>query len=289
MSARLSIAQPCSFTGLGLFSGTPATVVVHPASSPDGFVFSRRGKRIPALVDHVSRDAAHTCVPAAIPGRNTTLASSDTSVATIEHLLSALAGLGITDALIEVDGPEIPILDGSALPFVEALRSAGTRTLDAPLDPLVLNLPVQALDATGGQIVAMPRPSPGFSITYELNYGPNAPIRFQSARWMGEPEKYVAEIAPARTFCLKREAEAMKNLGLFSHITTKDMVVVGDDGKPIDNDWRFSDEPARHKLLDLIGDLALLGRPIQGDIIANRSGHALTHAFVKQLRSGGGV
>lgn len=289
MPMRQTVADRTTFSGLGLFSATPAKVTVHPASSATGIVFSRQGQLIPALVEHVSCEAAHTCVPAAIPGRNTTIALNSVGVATIEHLMSALTGLGITDAIIEIDGPEVPILDGGALPFVERLRRAGTRALDAPVEPLVLTIPVQALDASGGQIVAMPRPTPGFSLTYELNYGPNSPIRLQSARWEGDAERYAKDIAPARTFCLKKEAEAMRGLGLFSHITPTDMLVVGDDGKPIDNEWRFSDEPARHKLLDLIGDLALLGRPIQADIVASRSGHALTHTFVRQLKSGGGV
>lgn len=289
MGHRQTIARAATFSGLGLFSGQPATVVVRPTDAGPGIVLVRQGQHIPALVEHVSRDAAHTRVPAAIPGRNTTVAHNTVGVATVEHLMSALAGLGITDALIEIDGPEVPILDGGALPFVNGLRLAGTGAFEVPIAPLVLTMPVQALDASGGQIVAMPRPSPGFSLTYELNYGPNSPIRIQSARWAGDAEQYAKEIAPARTFCLKKEAEAMRALGLFSHMTPKDMLVVGDDGNPIDNAWRFSDEPARHKLLDLIGDLALLGRPIQADIVASRSGHALTHAFVKQLRSGGGV
>lgn len=286
---RQTVADVASFSGLGLFSAKPARVAVHPTESASGIVFSRQGQRIPALIEHLSREASHTCMPEAIPGRNSTVALNTVGVATIEHLMSALAGLGITDALVEIDGPEVPIFDGGALPMVESLQRAGVKRLHVPLQPLVLTMPIQALDAAGGQIVAMPRPSPGFSLTYELNYGPRSPIPFQSARWEGDPIRYTETVAPARTFCLKKEAEAMRSLGLFSHITPKDMLVVGDDGKPIDNEWRFSDEPARHKLLDLIGDLALLGRPIQADIVANRSGHALTHAFVKQLKSGGGV
>lgn len=289
MHRRQTLERSASFSGLGLFSGKPGTVTVHPVGAVSGVVFSRGGPSVPALVEHVTREAIHTCFPAAVPGRNTTIAFNGVGVATIEHLMSGLAGLGITDALIEIDGPEVPIFDGGALAFVEGLRRAGVRVLDVPIEPLVLTMPVQALDATGGQIVAMPRPSPGFSLTYELNYGPNSPIRIQSARWEGDADRYAKEIAPARTFCLKKEAEAMRSLGLFSHITPAEMLVVGDDGKPIENEWRFSDEPARHKLLDLIGDLALLGRPIQADVVASRSGHALTHDFVRQLKSGGGV
>jgi UDP-3-O-acyl N-acetylglucosamine deacetylase len=289
MVHRQTIAREASFFGLGLFSAQPATVVVRPATSLAGIVFRRGGRNIPALIDHLSREPAHTCMPAVIPGRNTTIAGGGVGVATIEHLMSALAGLGITDAVVEIDGPEVPILDGGALPMVEGMKRAGMAVLEGPYQPFVLTVPVQVLDATGGQIVAMPRPSPGFSLTYELNYGPDSPIRLQSARWEGDPDRYAEEIAPARTFCLRKEAEAMRRWGLFSHLTPKEMLVVGDDGKPIENEWRFSDEPARHKLLDLIGDLALLGRPIQADIVASRSGHALTHTFVKQLASSGGV
>lgn len=289
MVHRQTIAREASFFGIGLFSAQPATVVVRPATSLSGIVFRRDGQIIPGHIDHLSRDPAHTCMPAVIPGRNTTIACGGVGVATIEHLMSSLAGLGITDAVVEIDGPEVPILDGGALVIVDGVRRAGMASLETPRQPLILTLPLQVRDATGGQIVAMPRPSPGLSLTYELNYGPDSPIRLQSARWEGDPDRYAREIAPARTFCLRKEAEAMRALGLFSHLTAREMVVVGDDGAPMNNEWRFSDEPARHKLLDLIGDLALLGRPIQGDIVASRSGHALTHAFVKQLLGGGGV
>ena len=196
--------------------------------------------------------------------------------------MSALAGLGITDAVVEVEGPELPILDGSSLLFAQAMRELVV-DIDRPLEPLVLRRAIEVQDASGGMIKAAPRESPGFSLTYELDYGAASPLPAQSATWSGDPDEYLQEVAPARTFSMKAEAEAARAAGLFSKFSPQDMVVVGDDGAPVQNQWRVDREPARHKLLDLIGDLALLGRPLQADVVATKSGHRLVHEFCRAV------
>jgi UDP-3-O-acyl-N-acetylglucosamine deacetylase len=224
-------------------------------------------------------------------------------VLTVEHLLSALTGLGITDAAVEVYGPEVPIGDGSAAFIAGALRRAGVRPLGESVEPMVLRREVAVGTGSGGRIVARPRPEPGCSYTYELDYGPGAPLAPQRASWIqdgatqdsglrdsGPPDSglsrsarlYLSDIAPARTFCLQKEAEQMRAAGMFKDLSPGEMLVIGEHG-PIENEYRFENEPARHKLLDLIGDLALVGRPIQAEIIATRAGHALNQELARVL------
>src|SRR5690606_8732256 len=131
-------------------------------------------------------------------------------------------------------------------------------------------------------ITALPRQTSGWSVRYELDYGPGGPMLPQAAVWDGTAAMYTREIAPARTFCTDREAEAMRRAGLFANLSPREMLVIGPDG-PIENTCRFENEPARHKLLDVIGDLSLVGRPIQADIVARRSGHALNHELARLL------
>lgn len=212
-------------------------------------------------------------------------------VQTVEHLLSALAGMGITDAFLFIDGPEIPIGDGSAVPFVALIKQAGTCptridvTKAASPTParIVESIHIQEGDAV---IEAFPSSEPGLSLTYELDYGPGAPIPAQSASLRCLPgigvADYAEQISTARTFCLLDEAVALRKMGLFTSFEPKDLLVIGPDG-PIENSYRFPNEPARHKLLDLLGDLSLAGRPVQGGIIARRAGHALNHQMARAL------
>lgn len=201
---------------------------------------------------------------------------------TAEHVLSALCAMGVTDVLLEIDGPEVPIGDGSAAMFVEAIERAGLQDHGEPLPPLVIDREI-TVQAGNGRISAMPRQAAGWRFRYELDYGPTGPIPAQAAEHEGpDAAAYAREIAPARTFCLQSEAEAMRAMGLFTALTPRDMLVFGPSG-PIDNELRFENEPARHKLLDLIGDLSLAGRPLQVDVVAVRAGHALNHEMARRL------
>jgi UDP-3-O-acyl N-acetylglucosamine deacetylase len=285
--ARRTLAKPASVSGFTLFTGKEASITIRPSPGGSGIVFRRidvpGSKDIPADAAHIVPESRRT-VLSARPGDP--LAPT---VQTVEHVMSALAGLGVTDALVEVTGPEIPIGDGSARPFVEAISGAGLAapTSDGAEEPVRIEEPVVVGDAAA-KIEALPSSTGkiGLELTYRLEYPPGAPIPPQEASIfipLGEPAAgYGAEVSGARTFCLAQEAEMMRKAGMFAHLSPKDMLVIGPAG-PIDNAYRFPNEPARHKLLDLVGDLALCGRPVIGRIVATRTGHAHNHAMARAL------
>lgn len=282
---RTLASATAEIPGLGLFSGKPASVRILPAPAGSGIAFRRVDLR-----DQPTIPADLRALAPSSPARNTNLAVSPTAIVmTVEHILSALAGQGVTDALIELRGPELPIGDGSAAIFAQALRFAGFTDAPAPATSKPL-APAREITVESGdaRIVARPRSTPGASYTYELDYGPGAPIPAQKASWSGDAKDYTANIAPARTFCLQAEAEQMRAAGLFKDFSPRDLLVIGPGG-PIENTYRFENEPARHKLLDLIGDLSIAGggRPIRADITATRAGHALNHQMAKALAAAG--
>ena len=294
-------------SGTGLFSGRSSSVRFAPARPGAGWTVVREdaggGVRIGALVTHVTADTSWSGLPAGVPIRNTTLLGADAAgrpvaAATVEHVLSALAGLGVWDAAIHLEGVECPILDGSALGFVDALRGAleDLGTDPSPV-PILLTRTIEVRDEkTGATITGEPLgvgESPSY--TYDLDYGPESPLCPHRASWDLSAGMYAREVAPARTFSLHHEVAFARRVGLFAHASAGDLLVVGTDGLPIDNQWRFPDErsistePARHKLLDLIGDLALLGRPLRARVTASKSGHALTHQFCRAVAAAGGA
>lgn len=286
-------------SGIGLFTGKPASVTIHPGAG-DGWITIRRregGRTVACAGAHVAgvmQDTAWSGMPAGAPVRNTTLdgtigrppqeppASVGPAIATVEHLLGALAGLGVREAIVDLDGPEVPVFDGSADVFVRAMLPA-LRRADSDVEPIVLRSSIE-VHAGDAWITAGPPPAGReLEYAYELDYGPASPIRPQRAAWAGSMPDFAEGIAPARTFSPAAEANAARALGLFASFTPRDLVIVGDDGNPVDNAWRFPDEPARHKVLDLIGDLALLGRPLHASVTARRSGHALTHELCRRI------
>jgi len=269
-----TIAASTTISGRGLFSGAPATLTIRPAEPGQGVRFARTDlpgdPEIPAAVAYVVDRP-----------RRTALQAGDAVVETVEHCLSALAGLGVDNARIELDAEEAPAVDGSAAPFVEAIRNAGLREQDEQRDPLVLREPIMLRegDAT---IAAFPNAGACMDLLFDLDYNGRGPIGRQIHAFTLDPQSYVDKIAPARTFALLEEAEAMREHGLCAHLTPRDMLVLGEAG-PIDNTLRFEDEPVRHKLLDLIGDLSLVGRPVHARIVASRSGHTLNHRMARAM------
>lgn len=278
--------QSGAIIGRGLFTGREASIDFGPGI---GMGFRVAGRTIPAGVAHV------VAATGPLGGRSTNIQHTGVSALTIEHALSALAGLNLWDATVELaatsaDAPsiEVPIMDGSALEFVraiDAVKAAFTGTRSQAVDAsrtIRIERVIRVEDPkTGAFIEAIP--SDTLRYRYELSYPPGSGIGDQAAEWLGDAADYRDNIAPARTFCLEREALAMRAAGLFTHLTPREMVVIAPDGRAIDNELRFSNEPARHKLLDLIGDLALLGGRLIADVRAVRSGHALTHEFGRQV------
>lgn len=284
MSARRTVAGVTHVEGFGLFTDAPARLEIHPAQSGAGVVVRRAGAHADAVVGRLSARPAHPAF-ATLSARCTGVDLSDgTPAFTIEHVLSALAGLGITDALLVLEGPEIPIMDGSALPFIHAIERVGTRELPGGPAAPRLDAPIVVGDPHGIRVEI--HQDEQLSMHFHLDYGPGSPIARQSAHWDGSPAGYREQIAPARTYCLLHEAEAMRHLGLFARLSPADFVVFGPSG-PIENTLHWDDEPARHKLLDLIGDLALGGLPFPSmRVEAFGSGHALHHKAAAALHAG---
>ncbi len=261
-------------SGRGLFTGLPATATIRPAPAESGIVFRRTdlpgSEPIPAHVDYVLETPRHT-----------SLQRGEAVVETVEHCLSAIVGLGVDNAVVELTDRETPAGDGSALAFVEAIRAAGLVEQDAPRRVLVLETPVSVREGDA-MVSALPSTGSGLDVLYDLDYGKGSVLGRQMHVFALESGTYAETIAPARTYALRADAEAMRKAGLFAHLTAKEMLVIGEHG-PIDNTLRFDDEPARHKLLDLIGDLALVGRPVCAKVVARKSGHSLNHRLARAI------
>ena len=262
--------------GKGLLMGEDCRVVIEPAELDSGIIFERADLdppvRIPALVDHVAPRA-----------RRTTLKSGEASIETVEHCMSALAGLGIDNALVRVFGPEMPGGDGSARPFLDPMLEVGTVEQDGERMIFDLREPI-VIDDGDAMIAAIPHEGDGMRVVFDLDYGAHGNrIKRQVLNWDTASGNYENEIASARTFSLREEAEALWQRGIGRHLTPKDVLVIGDDG-PIENTYRFEDEPVRHKVLDAIGDLYLIGCPVRCRVLAFRSGHGQNRRLGLRIR-----
>jgi UDP-3-O-[3-hydroxymyristoyl] N-acetylglucosamine deacetylase len=242
---------------------------MRPAAAGSGVRFRRSdvGVEIPARLEHL----AHL-------DHATSLAAGGVSINTVEHLLSAFHALGVDDVLVEVDGPEVPVLDGSAAPFVILIHEAGLRPLAAPRRYLKVLRPVEVVH--GGKSVRL-LPSEQFRISYEIGFD-HPLLRHQAFSTRVSADTYADEIAPARTFGFLRDVETLRRHGLALGGSLKNAVVIGETGV-LNNKLRFQDEFVRHKVLDAIGDLALLGHPLLGHLEARRAGHALHAAVALKL------
>ncbi len=273
-----TLARTAMISGRGLFHGVEARLRLLPAEPGSGIVFRRvdlTGKpEVKAHVDNVT----------SAPRRTVLAASNGAYVETTEHLMSALAGLQVDNCIIEINASEVPAVDGSCLPFCEAILEAGLNIQSAPRDLLIIDESQGVNDRAGEQwIEIIPSFDGSTTIDYRLDYGPQTAIPSQSFSVSMTPEIFLKEIAPARTFVLKNEVEALQIMGFGKHLTGKDLVVFDTDGSVIDNKLRWPDEPVRHKILDCIGDLALNGQMFVARVVARRSGHKLNHVMAKTL------
>ena len=267
---RKTINTSVSITGIGLHSGIYTTVELRPVPAGSGVTFVRAdldGLRIPAL------QASTTALDHA-----TTVGKDDVQVGTVEHLLAAIMACGITDVDIEIDGPEVPIIDGSALPFMHLIDAAGVRELDAEIPVLRLREPVEVVEGDKSIRIV---PAKNLVIRYKIDF--NHPvIGRESFHFDFTHDSFLKKIAPARTFGFLRDVEKLRAAGLARGGSVENAVVLDDRGV-VNGPLRFKDEFVRHKILDLIGDLALVGRPIAGEITAYRAGHALHSKFVAKI------
>jgi UDP-3-O-[3-hydroxymyristoyl] N-acetylglucosamine deacetylase len=267
-----TVAKRVSCTGVGLHSGAPVTLTLAPAPADAGLSFVRMdlGVEIPARHDLVVDTKL-----------STSLAVGSARVSTVEHVLSALHGMGIDNCRIEVDGPEIPILDGSAAPFVALIDQAGVKVQKAARKFLVITQPVEVRE---GDKLARFDPAEGFSISFTADFG-HPLITNQGFEVTLTDRSYEREVARARTFCFRKDIELMQSMGLARGGSLENAIVVDEFSILNPEGLRYPDEFARHKVLDAIGDLALLGRPVLGALQAVKSGHALNQALVKRVLS----
>lgn len=272
LRSQRTLSRPATVSGAGYWSGRACVVEMLPAPANAGLVFVRGdvgvGVRIPATVEHRVEAASRT-----------TLAVAGVRVQLVEHCL-ALAGLGVDACVVRVSAEELPGLDGSSLPFVEAIDAAGLEDLAAPVEPLVVAGPVRIEEGEAWIEASAPRCA-GLSVEYELDYGPG-PIGRQSLAVRLVGDVYRHDLAAARTFISVADAARLRADGLGLAVTPRDLVVFGADG-PIGNTLRWPDECVRHKVLDLVGDLALVGRPLHAHVRCSRSGHRLNAALAARL------
>lgn len=269
-----TLKSAATFTGLGLHGGQPVRMVVNPASADYGIWFKRtdvtdRDSLVPARWDAV------------VPSRLCTLVANavGVSVSTIEHVMAALAGCAIHNALIEIDGPEVPILDGSAKPFVQGFLARGIRPQSAPVRAIRILAPVEVTD---GEAVARLEPADMLEIDFRIDFEDTA-IGSQAKCLNLANGAFVRELSDSRTFCRQADVTAMRANGLALGGTLENAVVFEGDRVLSPGGLRHSDEPVRHKMLDALGDLSLAGAPILGRYTGIRAGHAMTNRLLRAL------
>lgn len=271
-----TLADSVSLEGPGLFHGIPARLRLRPSDADSGIRFCRTD-----LADQPIVPARHEYVLNA-PRRTVLGHGSSPLIETTEHLLAALAGLGVDNCLIEIDAPEVPSFDASSRIFCDAILETGLQTLSEPVRAYAVTSQV-VQQADGGQsLVLRPYVKPVLAVTWKLDYGARGVIPAQVYSAEITPDVFVRELAAARTFVLESEITALRKLGYGRHLTQKDLLIAGDDGT-WNNRLRWPDECVRHKLLDCVGDLALSGLSVHGHISAVRSGHKLNHQLAAEV------
>ena len=286
MGHQDTLASPVSLSGIGLHTGVPVNLRLCPAPANTGIVFRRtdlEGFEIEALARNVARVSYAT-----------SLMKKGVLISTTEHLLSALAASGVDNVYVEIDNLEVPIMDGSALPFFRLIQQAGLRRQRAWRTYAKVVKPVEVINGAKRMAVY---PSDRLSVAYRIGF-PHPMIGEQAFQYdpgeynpggNGTPNRkvratsYETEIAPARTFGFINEVEKLRRNGLVRGGSLENAVVLAEDGVMNPEGLRFPDEFCRHKILDLIGDLVMLGRPLIGRIVAERAGHAMHAALVQQL------
>lgn len=273
MRFECTLRKAVSTQGVGLHSGVPVSMTLRPAPAGAGVVFRRTdldGFEVPAAWKHVARVSYAT-----------SLMRKGVLISTTEHLLSVFASMGIDNVYVDIDNLEVPILDGSGLPFVRMIREAGVRATRKLRKYLRVVRPVSVEDR-GKKITILPANS--FAVSCEVEF-PHPMLGKQSIDLEITAEGYAREISPARTFGFAQELDAMRDMGLIRGASLDSAVCFTETGVMNEGGLRFPDEPCRHKVLDLIGDFALLGRPILGHVVAERAGHALHVAMVHKIMS----
>ena len=274
MKLQKTIKDPVKLAGKGLFGGQDATVTFHPAPEETGIVFVRTDMasavRIPAVAPNIAERS-----------RRTSIKKGEVSIETVEHCLAAIHALEIDNIVMEVEGPELPAPDCSSAQYVTVLKQAGLVEQTNPRKEFVIRKPI-CVNAGDATIYALPHSDGDLSITYDLDYSSYAGIGRQIYSYQLAPDSFETGMAPARSFLLEVEAKQFQARGIGTHIGPNDILVIDSQG-PVKNAYRWPNECVRHKIVDLIGDLTLVGRPVIGRIVAYKSGHALNQQLVRKL------
>jgi len=273
-----TIKDKIEFSGIGVHSGCEVSVELKPTEPGAGILFRRsdkpESKSFKASVDNVIN------IPE-VEGRQTTLGMGDAHVVTVEHLLSSLHGLGIDNCLVDVSGQEMPVLDGSSSDYTQRILQVGIQEQDKDRDYFKVGEFFQIDFEDGAKIEVFP--SNNFEVTYTLDYPGDSSLTDQTVSCLVTPETYLSDISPARTFCLKQEAEYLLSQG-YGKGASFENTLVFENGKPLNNELRFDDEACRHKALDLIGDMYLLEKPIKAHIKCFKTGHRHNVELVRRLK-----
>jgi UDP-3-O-[3-hydroxymyristoyl] N-acetylglucosamine deacetylase/3-hydroxyacyl-[acyl-carrier-protein] dehydratase len=274
LKLQKTIKSEGSISGTGLFGGEHTRVVFRPAPEDSGIVFVRTDMagpvRIPAIAPNIAERS-----------RRTSVKKGDVSIETVEHCLAAIRALEIDNIIVEVEGSELPAPDCSSAEYVNALKRADVVEQQSPSKEFVIRKPV-SVSAGDATIYALPYSDGGLNITYDLDYSGHTGIGRQVYSYRLTPESFEKNMAGARSFLLEVEARQFQARGIGTHIGPHDILVIDSDG-PIKNSYRWPNECVRHKIVDLIGDLTLVGQPIVGRIVAYKSGHALNQQLVRKL------
>ncbi|TWU01788.1 UDP-3-O-acyl-N-acetylglucosamine deacetylase [Neorhodopirellula pilleata] len=271
-----TIAASCEVSGRGYWSGQDVCIRFHPAPISTGVVFVRTD------LEGRPECPARSEFTDSVQFR-TNLVRGAARFEMVEHLMAALAGLEIDNCLIETDACEMPGLDGSCDAFVRCLQSAGLVIQAASKPRLVITEAIR-VEADGAFVEALPSPDGCLRFSYSLDYGQDSCIRPQSFEINCSPRSFVRQVAPARTFVTLDQAEQLRASGVARHVTNQELLVIGHDGV-VDNEYRFRNECARHKTLDLIGDLSLAGLDLVGQFHSHRGGHRLNGMLASGLAS----
>lgn len=295
---QLTLAKPFTLSGKGLHSGLDITATFNPAQENSGYKFKRIDLPEQPVIDAVAENVVDTT-------RGTVLGKGDVRISTVEHALAALYAMGIDNCLVELDGPELPILDGSAIRYVEEIENCGVEEQNADKDFYIIKEKTRIKDEATGSVITM-YPDDNFSVEVMVEY--NSPVLPNQFAVLDDLAEFKQEVASARTFVFVREIEALVNQGLIKGGDLENAIVIYD--KPVAQDTidhicdvmhvermnldklgyinpkplTWDNEPARHKLMDVIGDLALIGRPLKGRVVAIRPGHTANNKFTRAIR-----
>ncbi len=272
MAFQKTLKDKVIFSGIGLHSGKEVSMTLRPADAGTGVVFHRVDLTPSVSIEARAGNVVNTRL-------STTIGKSGATVSTIEHLMAALTGCGIDNVHIDIDGPEVPIMDGSAAPFVRGLREVGTRVLNLPKKYMVIKKPITVID--GDKKISI-IPSRYYRISFDMRF--NHPVvnnQFKSMKF--SEEGFEKDYAAARTFGFLIEVETLKANGLARGGSLDNAVVIGDEGILNEGGLRYQDEFVRHKIMDSVGDLSLAGHSFIGHVKAYKSGHDLNHKLVTEI------